>query len=752
IDGSGATALNPNAIDGSGATALNPNAIVGSGATALNPNAIVGSGATALNPNIIEGSEATSLNPSFAQDQSLMEQSILQPGEEVNQYKIINLLSKSGEAEVYHCEREGLKYVIKIYLKHISLKREIQELLVGKKLTPYLADMCEVNEFRIKTENGATLRYTYEIEPYYKTINSILSYNDLRRLIHDINEGIHVLHTLKETIIHKDIKPANIMMDDEGNYLLIDFGISSVIDEGVTSVKTSTGLTFDYAAPESRISNRFSTATDYYSLGITLYQLFTGEFPYADSNDRLDLLIRRGVIVPDRIGMPPDLVKLIQGLTFYNSNPDVNRRRWGYEEVKRWLKGDINLEPPIFQDMMQGTEDYMDDEGNYLLIDFGISSVMDEGVTSVKTSTGLTFDYAAPESRISNRFSTATDYYSLGITLYQLFTGEFPYADSNDRLDLLIRRGVIVPEHIGMPENLVKLIKGLTFYNSNPDVNHRRWGYDEVKRWLDGDIDLEPPVFQGMMQETGDYMSEDRMPPYIFMNVTYTNHLEFVMALGEHWEEGKKALFHGILTDHYKKIGNQTLIQYCMNAEDEQGNGNDDLVYFRFLYQIEPRLEKIYWKNQTHTEVEFGRTMILEPLWSCNGNYDSSAISKKLARIGEIQENQLLTVFYGRQDTSNTNYILAEQFESCKNENIREAIYLYYSMAYQMIGMKLFRLQSKVFNNYNEFAEFINKSLDHSFEEYDTLCNSLFQKDVQIDFYCWMRSLGMEDRVSQLAV
>jgi serine/threonine protein kinase len=605
IDGSGATVLNPTAIDGSGATVLNPTAIDGSGATVLNPTAIDGSGATVLNPTAIEGSKATALDPSFAQDQSVMEQSILQPGEEVNQYKIINLLSKSGEAEVYLCERDGLKYVIKIYLKHISLKREIQELLVGKNLTPYLADMCEVNEFRIKTENGATLRYTYEVEPYYKTINSILKYDELHKLIHDINEGMHILHTLKETIIHKDIKPANIMMDDEGNYLLIDFGISSVMDEGVTSVKTSTGLTFDYAAPESRISNRFSTATDYYSLGITLYQLFTGEFPYADSNDRLDLLIRRGVNVPDRIGMPHDLVKLIQGLTFYNSNPDVN---------------------------------------------------------------------------------------------------------------------------------------------------HRRWGYDEVKRWLDGDNELEPPMFQGMMQETGDYMSEDRMPPYIFMNVTYTNHLEFVMALGEHWEEGKKALFHGILTDHYKKIGNQTLIQYCMNAEDEQGNGNDDLVYFRFLYQIEPRLEKIYWKNQTYTEAEFGRTMILEPLWSCNGNYDSSAISKKLARIGEIQKNHHLTVFYGRQDTSNTNYILAEQFELCKNEKIREAIYLYYSMAYQMIGMKLFRLQSKIFNNYNEFAEFINKSLDHSFEEYDTLCNSLFQKDVQIDFYCWMRSLGMEDRVSQLTV
>lgn len=600
------TSVNPNIdpLNDLGILQSNINIADNETPTSLNPNIDNDETPTALNPNIDNGETPTALNPNLIHDTSMTDQTILRPGQIVNQYRIIKLLSKSGEAEVYQCEKDEEDFVIKLYLKHLSLKNEIRELLVGKSLGPNLANMCEVDDYSFKTENGSTFRYTYEVEPFYNTINTVLPFREIKKLINDINEGMHVLHTLSETIIHKDIKPANIMMDHDGNYLLIDFGISSVIDKGMTSLKTSTGLTFEYAAPESRISNRFSIATDYYSFGITLYHLYTGELPYANSNDRLDLLIRHGVVVAEDIGMPQSLVELIQGLTFYNSNPDINRKRWGYDEVKRWLDGDSTLEVPAYQ----------------------------------------------------------------------------------------------------------------------------------------------------IISHTNDYTSGDQMPPYIFKGVTYTNRLEFVIALAENWEEGKKALFHGIISAHYKKIGNQTLLQYCMDAEDEQGSGNDDLVYYRFLYQIEPRLEKIYWKEKSYTEAEFAREKILVPLWRCNGAFDLSTLPSTLATIKDVQKNNFLTIFYGKQDTSNPYYVLAKDFETSSDNNITDTIYLYYSMAYQMMGVKLFRLHDKLFTDFNEFADYLKDTLEHNIDDYFTICDSLYGRDFQLDFYCWMKSLGMEEQINNLAM
>ena len=607
------TSLNANLVADDRPTSLNANiddrptslnaGLVDSD-TPTNLNAGLADGPTSVNRNI-DNEDPTSLNRNIQLGQTVATQSLLKPGRVVKSYRIIKLLSKSGEAEVYHCEKDGEEFVLKIYLKDISFKREVQELLVGKKLSPYLAYMVEVDELSINTDSGSTLRYTYEVEPFYNPLDSILTYREIKKLIHDINEGLHVIHTLDETIIHKDIKPSNIMKDNDGNYLLIDFGISSIIGKDMTSLKTSTGLTFDYAAPESRISNRFSKATDYYSFGISLYHMFTGELPYADSSERLDLLMRRGIIIPDEIGMPKDLATLIQGLTFYNSDPDINRKRWGYEEVKRWLEGDTSLEAPRFQNIVQ---------------------------------------------------------------------------------------------------------------------------------------------------EPVNYQDEDRMPPYIFKKVTYTSRLEFVKALGENWEDGKKALFHGLITEHYKKIGNQTLIQYCMDAEDEQGSGNDDLVFYRFLYQVEPRLDKIYWKGQVFSEAEFAKSMILEPMWRCNGIYDSSTTSANFKEIKETQMLKLLSIYYGRNDTNNPYYKLAREFEACQGKYSRDAIYIYYSMAYQMLGMKLFRLYDKIFGSIEELADFTKEVLDRDINEYFKICDTLYGNDVQTDFYCWMKSLGLEDRVSQLAL
>ena len=97
-----------------------------------------------------------------------------------------------------------------------------------------------------------------------------------------------VAHAHRHLVIHRDIKPGNILVDHEGSVKLLDFGIAKLLqgDDGAVPPGDLTGdgmraLTPDYAAPEQLRGEEVTTATDVYALGVLLYQLLTGRHPTA---------------------------------------------------------------------------------------------------------------------------------------------------------------------------------------------------------------------------------------------------------------------------------------------------------------------------------------------------------------------------------------------------------------------------------------------------------------------------------------
>ena len=161
-------------------------------------------------------------------------------------------------------------------------------------------------------------------------------------IIPGINEGLYAMHSVN--IIHKDIKPSNIMLqDDQHNVAIIDFGISSLEEDGNTVILTRTGMTPEYSAPESRLG-LFLEESDYYSFGITLYELYTGYTPYHSLSAEQIAQFSALQKIPFPEDMPQRLRDLIAGLTYHDitncgdkANPN---RRWTYREVKRWLSGE----------------------------------------------------------------------------------------------------------------------------------------------------------------------------------------------------------------------------------------------------------------------------------------------------------------------------------------------------------------------------------------------------------------------------
>ncbi len=247
----------------------------------------------------------------------------------------------TGEADLYVCRYENEAYVAKIYRGSRSIKPEVAD-TVKKLDSPYVARVYET---------GMIEGCFVEILPFYKygsLQGKRFEYEKLRSdIIPCLNEGLRVLHDAG--IIHKDLKPSNVMLTaGQDKVMLIDFGISSMKEEGNTIVMTRTGMTPEYSAPET-FRNLYLEESDYYSLGITIYELFCGTAPFRNMEPEE---IERYVSVqkvPFPKEMPGDLKNLISALTYYDitnrkdkTNPN---RRWGYDEVKRWCAGERMMVP-----------------------------------------------------------------------------------------------------------------------------------------------------------------------------------------------------------------------------------------------------------------------------------------------------------------------------------------------------------------------------------------------------------------------
>ncbi len=252
----------------------------------------------------------------------------------------------SGEADIYRCSgigvHAGKHYVLKYYRRENAVKPDVIEKL--KRITnPCVAPVVSF---------GVYEKHQYAVLPYYEmpALSDVLargerfSEEELRNfIIPSVIEGLKALHDAG--ILHKDLKPGNLIPDDTGEHIvLIDFGISS--DAGKNTILvTRTGMTPAYAAPEA-VQGIFHRETDYYALGITIFELFTGFTPFLNaglSPEEISILAAVNKI-SFPADFPPRLKDLVLGLTFkdlsHRNEKDNPNRRWGYDEVRRWLNGE----------------------------------------------------------------------------------------------------------------------------------------------------------------------------------------------------------------------------------------------------------------------------------------------------------------------------------------------------------------------------------------------------------------------------
>ena len=380
------------------------------------------------------------------------------------------------------------------------------------------------------------------------------------------------------------------------------------------------------------------------------------------------------------------------------------------------------------------------------LIDFGISSVMDSGASMIITQSGWAPGYSAPESVAPKYlYLEESDYYSFGITLYELFCGYMPYKNFTKEEIMRLLEVDDLPYPEDMPQELQDLITGLTYKDlrNRNDLNNpnRRWTYDEVKKWLAGE---KQPIPGGtstakIVEESSSKSSGSSF--YKFDGKKYYDVNKLVPALAKNWLEGKKHLKRTLLSDFFKRFDPE-LASYCMDAEEEIKKGNnEDVTFWRLLYKLAPNVEEFFWKNKLYPSLQSFGQEILTKL------RQSDMSDKNL--WDEVFANRLLSQ-YLELHSQPKEVVNAVRSLETTNRDRRDGLISYYQTAYLLTGTKELQIEDKKFYTAEELAEHMNFLLDESTEAFENFSNKLIDNDNKLneEFEAWLIALGKRDELN----
>ena len=435
-------------------------------------------------------------------------------------------------------------------------------------------------------------------------------------------------------------------------------------------------------------------------------------------------------------------------IPFY-AQGSLQRRTFSFDELKQRIIPSLNEglhvlheNGIIHKDLKPSNIMLCDNEEDVVIIDFGISSVKGGSNTVVVTKTGMTPEYSASET-FRNLFLEESDYYSLGITLYELFCGCTPYSNmSSEEIEqyVSIQR---IPFPSNMPTELCNLIAGLTYnditYRKNKSNPNRRWTYEEVVNWCNGKYQQIP----------GEVVTSaaNQISTYTFMRQKYTNMVALVDALATNWNEGKKQLFRGILSGFFKSVDPE-IAGFCMDAEDAQANGgNADFLFFQTIYKLSPTMRTFYWReNHFESLPELGNS-ILEHLRSNNrsnyGLYD------------EILSRKVISEYITMKDEKNEQLInaarsLEERFINHHSDEHEKEL-SYYLTGYMLSGQRTYLLNGKTYSSVDELIQTLHALLSSSESEFEGLCNQIIDRTGTLSeqFEAWLITLGKYEELQK---
>ena len=211
-------------------------------------------------------------------------------GDSVGRYRIVSLIAYGGMGTVYRARDTRLDrdVALKFLPSHLTSEPGEQERLLAEARAAAAFDhpnVCRIHEVG-ETDDGRLFiaMPCYDGETLKERLRrGPLSTAEVVSIAAQIARGLSEAHA--RGIIHRDVKPGNVIVGRDGIVRLLDFGLAMAVDPGRMKSGTTPG-TIAYMSPEQIRGKTLDARTDLWSLGVVLYQMLTGIHPFKGASDR----------------------------------------------------------------------------------------------------------------------------------------------------------------------------------------------------------------------------------------------------------------------------------------------------------------------------------------------------------------------------------------------------------------------------------------------------------------------------------
>ncbi|MDX6617484.1 MAG: eukaryotic-like serine/threonine-protein kinase [Solirubrobacterales bacterium] len=266
-----------------------------------------------------------------------------------SRYRLESKLGSGGMSTVYLAEDETLDRPVAVKVLHREISDEPDQLerfrlearSAAKLSHPNLVTVIDAGEdggtpyIVFEYVDGETLKQRIQRE-------GPLGVDESVAYAIEIGRGLQAAHARR--LVHRDIKPQNVLIDREGRAKVADFGIARSLEQhGMTAPGRVLGTT-DYVSPEQAMGEDVDERSDVYSLGIVLYEMLTGDVPFQAETQVGVAMKHVNDPMPDVQAVRPEVSAAVAGVVDRATSKDLDQRYWSVADMVDDLEATLEVE------------------------------------------------------------------------------------------------------------------------------------------------------------------------------------------------------------------------------------------------------------------------------------------------------------------------------------------------------------------------------------------------------------------------
>jgi serine/threonine protein kinase len=266
-------------------------------------------------------------------------------------YEIAAPLGEGGMAAVYKAYQPAMKRFVAVKVLSRKLAESSEFTTRFQREAIMLAQLQHPHILPV-FDYGQVDGYSYIVMPFLQngTLAELLqarrrSLTEIHQIITQVGGALGYAHA--RGMIHRDVKPSNVLIDEQGNCLLTDFGLARMV-EASSEMLTSAGAimgTPAYMSPEQGKGDTLDGRSDLYSLGVIFYEMLTGQVPYRDKLPMMVVIKHIRDPLPSAREFAPDLTDAIERVLIKSLAKEPDERYQTAEDFVQAVQKAIQANP-----------------------------------------------------------------------------------------------------------------------------------------------------------------------------------------------------------------------------------------------------------------------------------------------------------------------------------------------------------------------------------------------------------------------